>query len=350
MAKESKGHPLKKLLPAALITTAFFMSFYTESAKAASLDERSITLSSVTAGAIANHKFQFNLAGSGSLGSIAFQYCEDPLISDPCVAPGGMDASGADLDTQTGQTGFSVHPNTVSNRIVISRPVALSAPGTLSYDFSNILNPDTPNHTTYVRITTYSNIDATGTHVDDGVVAFSLAPSLGVNVFVPPYLTFCVGITVGPKCQTATGLNIDMGTLEANRTAFTTTQFAGATNDNTGYSVSILGTTMTSGNNTIDRLSSSQTSQTGTAQFGINLRNNSNPDTGRNPEGGGSLTPAPAYNSPNLFKFDPGDVISSTTSATEFNRMTVSYIMNINAGQPPGIYSTTLTYVAVASF
>jgi hypothetical protein len=30
--------------------------------------------------------------------------------------------------------------------------------------------------------------------------------------------------------------------------------------------------------------------------------------------------------------------------------MTASYIVNINSSQPPGIYATTITYLAVGSF
>jgi hypothetical protein len=350
MVKESRIYILARLLALIVLLVSLQISFLLIPVKAANLTNRSITMSSVTAGDVTNHNFQFDLTTAGSLGSIAFQYCETPLLSNPCVAPSGIDASGASLSSQSGQTGFSIHPNTVSNRIVITRPPALSSPGTVNYDFGNILNPDTPNHTTYVRITTYSNIDATGGHVDDGVAAFSLTPSLGVNVFVPPYLAFCVGVTVGLQCQSASGLSIGLGVLSSAQTSSATTQFAGATNDNSGYSVSVLGTTMTSGNNEITRLSSASPSLTGIAQFGINLRDNSAPNVGKNREGPGTLTPTPSYNSPNLFKFNPGEAISTANSSTEYNRMTVSYVVNVRPNQPPGIYSTTLTYVAVASF
>ncbi|HEX5456476.1 MAG TPA: hypothetical protein VFW77_03870 [Candidatus Saccharimonadales bacterium] len=349
MAEESKRYAGKGLLLLASVLLLIQYVFYLPT-QAASLTNRSIILGSVKAGATTDHKFQFNLTTAGSLGSIAFEYCESPLFDVPCVAPSGIDASGATIISQTGETGFSIHPNTVSNRIVITRPVALAASGTVSYDFGNIVNPDTPNHTTYMRISTYSNIDATGVYVDNGVAAFSIVPSLGVNVFVPPYLTFCAGVTVGLQCQSASGVSINLGDFSSGRTSFATTQFAGATNDNTGYNVSVLGTTLTSGNNTINRLVSKSQSRTGIEQFGINLRNNSSPDVGHNREGSGTLAAASAYNSPNLFKFEPGEIISSSSMATEFNRMTVSYIINISPDQPLGVYSTTLTYTAVASF
>lgn len=317
--------------------------------QAAPLQQKSVVLGSFKASALTDHKFKFDLATSGAIGSMAFEYCESPLFDLTCVAPSGIDASGATIVSQTGQTGFSIHPNTVSNRIVITRPPSLAS-GTVTYDFGNIVNPDTPNHTTYVRISTYSNIDASGTYVDNGSAAFSIVPSLGVNVFVPPYLTFCAGVTVGLNCQSSSGLDRDLGTLRSTSTSYTTTQFAGATNDNTGYSVSVLGTTMTSGNNQISRLSSPGLSVAGTQQFGINLKDNLRPNTGHNREGPGSLNPASSYGTANVFKFNSGDIISSSNTATDFNRMTVSYIVNISSSQPAGIYSTTMTYVAVASF
>lgn len=340
---------LRYLLPLLCLVIAVF-PVLSGTVTADSLTNRSITMGSVSASAVTNHDFQFDITTSWSLGSIAFQYCEAPLITDPCIAPSGLNVSSATLDSQTGQTGFSMHSNTSSNRLVITRVPVLSSPGTVSYDFGNITNPDTPNHTTYVRITTYTNSDATGGYQDEGVAAFSVTPALGVNVFVPPYLTFCVGITVDIQCENANGANINLGTLSSTRTSFATTQFAGATNDSTGYSVSVLGTTMMSGNNEITALSSPGVSIAGIRQFGINLRDNSSPDTGANTEGIGSLTPSASYGQANLFTYNNGDVISSTSSATEYNRMTVTYIVNIEPKQPAGTYATTLTYVALASF
>lgn len=350
MSKHNQLYELTRLLKLTLLLVLVVIIASLKPAEAASLVNKSVALSSVTASATASHNFQFDITGSTSLGSIAFQYCEDPLVNQPCIAPSGIDASSAALSSQSGQTGFSVHPNTTSNRIVITRPPAFSTPGTSTYNFSGIVNPDTPNHTTYVRITTYSNIDATGFSQDDGTVAFSLTPSLGVNVFVPPYIVFCVGVTVDLQCQTANGQSIDLGILKSTQNSSANTQFAGATNDTAGYTVSVLGTTMTSGNNEISGLSSPSTTFSGVEQFGLNLRDNSNPDKGGNPEGSGTLVPSAAYNSVNLFTFNAGDVIASTSSGTEYNRMTVTYLVNITPNQAPGAYSTTLTYVAVASF
>lgn len=331
---------------------AVILVFSFSPVQAANLLNRSVKIANTQASAVTNHRFQFDITTSSSVGSMSFEYCDTPLFEDPCNAPAGLDASGATLDPtdQSGETGFSIHTNTVSNRIVITRMPATTNPGTVTYDFGNITNPNTPNQTTYVRIAVYPTVDGTGIYQDKGVTAFSITPSLGVNVYIPPYLAFCTAVSVGLHCESSGGLERDLGVLNASSTSSTTTQFAGATNDNTGYTVSVLGTTMTSGNNIISGLNNPDFAFAGTQQFGINLRDNSRPNVGHNPEGAGSLTPAATYGSANLFKFNPGDVISSTSSATDYNRMTVTYIVNVGPGQPPGIYSTTLTYVAVASF
>lgn len=350
MIVASKKQQVGKFLSIILLVGIFFVFNGVSNVKGAELLNRSIIMTSVTPSTNTNHQFQFDIQSSTNLGSIAFQYCEAPLVTDPCIAPSGIDVSAATLSSQSGETGFSVHPNTVSNRIVISRAAVASSPGTAIYNFDDIFNPDTANHTTYVRISTYSTTDGTGGFEDNGAVAFSLTPALGVNVYVPPYLVFCVGVTVSPQCQSANGLSINLGTLSPSQTSAATTQFAGATNDSTGYSVSAIGTTMTSGNNEITRLSNPSGPAVGTRQFGINLRANSNPATGSEPDGIGTALPTAPYNSPNTFKFNSGEVISSSPIATDYNRMTVTYIVNIAPNQPPGIYSTTLTYVAVASF
>lgn len=346
----TKRYNRARLVFTSLILAIALTSVYLLPVRAANLLNKSVSLGDNKASAVTDHKFQFYIATSTSVGSIVFEYCDTPLFEDVCNAPSGLDASGAVLSSQSGETGFSIHPNTVSNRIVITHTPSVTNIGTVMYDFSNIVNPNIPNKTTYVRLSTYPTIDGTGAYQDKGVVAFSINPSLGVNVYIPPYLAFCTAITVGLHCESSGGLNRDLGVLRSTQTSSTTTQFAGATNDNTGYTVSVLGTTMTSGNNAISNLSSPNLAITGTEQFGINLKDNSRPNVGHEREGSGSLTPTAAYGGKDVYKFNSGDTISSTGSASDYNRMTVSYIVNIAPQQPLGTYSTTLTYVAVASF
>jgi hypothetical protein len=123
-----------------------------------------------------------------------------------------------------------------------------------------------------------------------------------------------------------------------------------ATNAVSGYNLFLNGTTMTSGNDTIPAMTASDVSRPGTSQFGINLRANTTPAVGANVQGPGLGTPSANYGTADFFRFVPGELIASSPSVTDFSKYTVSYIVNISRDQDPGIYVTTLEYVAVATF
>jgi hypothetical protein len=247
-------------------------------------------------------------------------------------------------------TGFSVSGSSSANRLIITKaPVAhTSAPN--EYLFSNITNPSTSNQIVYVRVSVYDNINATGALVDSGSVVFVVDDKFDINAFVPPYLTFCVAVNVATNCSTATGFLGDFGEFSEFGPITTTTQFAVATNDPTGYNTYMGGQTLTSGTNIIPALGTQTSSTAGSSQFGINLRANNSPSVGSNVDGGGSGVPAPTYNTSNQFRFVDGEKIAGASGTTDFNRYTVSYIVNVSEDQSPGIYATTITYTSIASF
>lgn len=340
---------LKQLIIPVLFCTAVVVSSlgFTQ---AAQLNNRSITVGSSAPSAVTTHKFDFIIPSVSSLGSIEFEYCSNsPFVGAVCTAPGGFSASTVLLTAQTGETGFTIDPVSTANRIVVSRTAALSSAIPVSYTFSNITNQNMADQTVYVRISTFASMDGTGSRTDDGSVVYSTARGVSVTAFVPPYLTFCVGVVVALNCSSASGSQLSFGEFSTRQTKFLTSQFSVATNDANGYGTSINGTTMTSGNNIIPALNSPQNSSAGVGQFGMNLKANSNPAVGANPAGIGSAIISPNYNVTNQFYFGNEVVVSSPTS-TEFNLMTTSYIVNINESQKPGVYSTTLTYIATAAF
>jgi len=316
------------------------------------LPNRSITISTATPSAIASHTFQMTIASTAAIGSIAFEYCSNsPLISDGCVPPTGLSLSGATLTQQSGNTGFVIDAiDSTASRLVISRPLASAAAVPSSYTFNNVVNPSLSNETTYVRITTYSSTEGVGSYIDNGSVAFSTATNFAIGAYVPPFLNLCVGVTVAVDCSQATGYGLDLGILAPQTTRTVTSQYAAATNDVTGFSTYILGTTMTSGNNIIPAMASPESSLVGVSEFGINLRANSNPPVGQDPSGDGTSVPTSDYNSPNLYSFIPGSEIASSPVSSDYNRMTVSYVVNVGNTQPPGVYSTTVTYLVSAQF
>lgn len=319
---------------------------------AAELTTRSISISTAQIGAPAQHTFTFTVPSSAVLGSISFEYCTNsPLEYIACVAPAGLDYTSAALSGQTGNTGFTINaPDTTANRVVLTRGPAAGTIGASNYTFSNIINPSTVNETSYIRIATFPTADATGPANDLGAVAMSTAQLFEVQAFVPPFLTFCIGVFVTLNCNSVTGDRIDVGELQDNLTTTASMQFSGATNDVTGFTTYITGNTMTSGNNIIDALASNGPSVTGTSQFGLNVRANTAPTAGLDPIGPGTTTATGGYNTPNSYRFVNGEAITSSPIPTDFKIFTATYIVNVSPSQPAGIYATTMTYTAVASF
>lgn len=318
---------------------------------AASLLSRKVTTGSSTAGATTFHNYDFTLASAGSLGSIVFEYCSNtPFFSDSCLPPAGLDLSGANLSSQSGEENFSIHNSSTTNKLVIGRTVDVSlALQAVSYRFDNVVNNTDEGQPVFVRISTYQSDNGAGARVDEGAVVFTTARNVRVEGYVPPYLTFCTGIEVAVDCASSRGNFIDLGELDFDKAKTGSSQYAGATNDPGGYSTTLLGTTMASGTNTIPALSQPDASKAGVSQFGINLRANTSPAVGANRSGSGSAQIVNGYGTPNRFKF-ANQVISRSAESTEFNRFTVTYLVNVSRSQSPGIYASTFTYLAVAAF
>lgn len=326
--------------------------FFTSLVEALQLTDRSMQVSTAQPLATATHDFRFTITSVTTLGSIVFEYCANaPIFSDPCSAPPGLDANSANLLSQSGNTGFSFDAtNSSANKIVLTRSAAAAAVISSSYSLGNITNPSSAGQSVYVRITTYASTDGSGPFTDNGAVAFVILTPLSIGASVPPFLQICVAIAVAPDCSTASGDRIDLGTLSSNSVKAGASQFAVGTNAISGYTVYVQGTTMTSGNNAITALAFPTPSFPGNSQFGINLRNNSIPNIGADPFGAGSGTPTAGYNTPNLYKYTSGEAVAQSILPSDYNRLTVSYIVNVNSSQPPGVYASTFTYLATATF
>ena len=314
---------------------------------------RSVSISSSFPSEVVNHTYGLQTVNADSVQSMQFLYCSNsPLIDEVCTAPTGLNVASAVLAGQFGITGFSVSGASNANTIVMNRAPSVEPPTASIYSFDNVTNPSGSNQVVYVRIVVTTGIDATGTLVDDGAVAFVTEEPFDINAYVPPYLTFCAAVTVALDCSSSEGFLADFGEFNSDISTAVTSQMSVATNDGTGYNAFITGQTMTSGTNIIPALAAQTTSIPGTSQFGINLRANSSPSVGSNPELGpvASGVPDANYNTPNQFRFVNGERVASAPISTGFNRYTISYLVNVAADQAPGLYATTLTYTAVASF
>jgi hypothetical protein len=177
----------KGLFVSVLLVSTFVASVLTtESSYAAQVTARSLTLvaggtdgGSKPAGVV-RHKFDFTIPSTTPIGSIKFEYCTTASVT-ACVTPTGLTSTTATLNAQpTGTTGFTTGVTAVSTTNgapYISR-TAVNAAGTMSVQLNTITNPTAANTTFFVRISTYSATNATGSPIDTGTVAASTATQI----------------------------------------------------------------------------------------------------------------------------------------------------------------------------
>jgi hypothetical protein len=318
---------------------------------ASNLDSRSIIVQDSSQSAVTNYLLEFYFDDTTDpVNTVMIQFCSNsPIFTDSCDLPVGIDTTSADLSSQVGNTGFSLN-NSTNGTLLLSRNPSVPNSSYNQYDFSGITNPSYTGQY-YARISTYSTSDTTQPYLEEGGIALEIVPHLTVSTTVPPYITFCVAQSIPElNCNSATGDNINLGDFHSNSTSSGSFQFLVATNIQSGYVIAISGNTLTSGNNLIPSLTSPSPPQFGVSQFGINLVANTNPSVGQNYVGDPSTQIATNYGQANLFTFNSGDTIAYSTQPSGFTRFTTSVMVNINASQAPGLYSSTITYIASADY
>lgn len=368
---------------------AIFMAPFitTQNANASQITLRKLTLLAGTTdggskpGGTVSHKFDFTLPSNSAIGSMRFQYCLTAADTgtNTCVAPTGIDTSSALLSNENGVTGWTSKTNLGSNKndFYISKATAAAPAGAnsiVSYTFSGIVNPSVKNMTFFVRIQTYATTDATGPVTDSGTVAAATADPIRLNGIMPESLVFCTGKTVGldaatstvPDCSTATDGLISFNQLfSPTDTSIATSQMAASTNAGQGYAITVNGTTLTSGSNTITNIGTTTTSNKGISQFGMNLMANTVAAASGFPYTSADVSPTPnatnfrgqpstGYGTQNQFTFNNGDAVAKSDNGgaggTDAQIYTASYVVNVPGSQPAGTYTTTLTYICTPTF
>ena len=374
--------PLFRLLTVfAFVAALAAQPLLSSPAQAAQITNRSLTMQAgptagadggALAGGTVNHLFEFDVVG-GSVGSIVFEYCTTAAAVSggiDCDTPVGLDTTGVTLGTETGATGFSSINVATNGTVIISRTAASATAGSLAYRLDNVVNPSDVNQTFFVRISLHTSLDGTDlVPVDSGTVTGSTAEPIILDGTMPESLVFCTGETIGltggvPDCSTATDGVISFNQLfSPTDTATASSQMAASTNAGSGYAITVNGPTLTSGSNTIAGMATQGGIVHGTAQFGLNLKENTTL-TSTTPVG---LEVAPIANSTNYrgqaaagyevadsFKFVPGEVVANSyaggAGGTDAQIYTVSYIANVPGSQPAGTYTTTLTYICTPTF
>lgn len=363
-----------------LLTIIASPLFIAKSASAAQITLRSLTLQQGAGGnggsmpgGVVNHLFQFTVpnVGNGNIGSIRFQYCT--TAAGACTTPTGLVTTAATMGTQSGATGFTLNNATAGSPYITRTAASVTAGTALSYQLLGVTNPTAVNTSFYVRITTYTGTNGSTGPVDTGTVAASTAEPIVLSGVMPESLIFCTGATVNMNCTSSTAGAVSFDRLfSPTDTAVATSQMAASTNAERGYTISVNGPAMTSGSNTIPAKATQGAGSRGTSEFGLNLR--ANTTTTSTPAFGAEVTPSSnggplraqantGYELADQFKFVSGDTVANSASSggalgtvgsnpgpTNSQVYTASYIVNVSGIQPPGTYTTTLTYICTALF
>jgi hypothetical protein len=314
---------------------------------AAGLAPRNVQVGSSAQSVVTSYTINATTATTASIGSVGFQICT--TATGACTVPAGVSTTAATLTAQN-PAGFSI-VNATQGMPYITRAAANINSGTaMSFTLGNITNPSTTNQTYNVRISTYTGSDGATGLVDTGNVALSTAQPVQLTGVTPEILIFCVGTSIPGNCTTATGSTIDFGDFSPLSTSFGTSVMQAQTNAGSGYNITVNGTTLESGANSISALTSQGGSTAGVSQFGLNLRANTTPAVGADPSGAGSGIFSANYGTANQYRFLTGDLVASAAAPTNANTYTSSYIANIGGIQAAGVYTATMTYICTASF
>ncbi|HEX7260070.1 MAG TPA: hypothetical protein VF272_04035 [Candidatus Saccharimonadia bacterium] len=324
---------------------------------AAQINARKLTLGTSSPLASTSYTFNFTVPTTGTIVlSWEAQICTTP--SGACTMPGGfVNSSSITQPTGLGDaTGWTGNTATAGSLRMSNATNATTPAGSQTVTFNAVTNPSTPNQTLYARMTTYSAANWTGS-LDTGTVAASTANQIQLSGTMDESLVFCTGTSItGTNCATATGTTVNFGTFSTSATRTGTSVMAASTNGQSGYSIALTGTTLTSGSNTITAMGTQSpngaatASSIGTSQFGLNLRANTVPTVGADLSGTGGGSYGTNYGIANSFRFFTGDSVAASAAATDANTFTVSYIVNVAGGQPAGIYTANMTYICTATF
>jgi hypothetical protein len=335
------------LLKAIVRSAVLALVFGPLSVSAAGLAPRTIDVGTSAPSITTSYTVTATTATTSSIASIGFQFCT--TATGACIVPAGVVTTGATL-TASSPAGFIINPAVNGAPFVERNAVLINAGTIISFTLNNVVNPSTPNQSYNVRITTYTGQDGVTGPVDTGNVALSTAQPVQLTGVTPEILVFCVGTSITGNCTTVSGSTIDFGDFSPVATATGTSVMQAQTNAANGYSISINGTTLASGVNTIPGLAAPTASTQGISQFGLNLRLNGTPAVGADPYGVGNGSVTASYNTPNAFTFNNGDTVATAGAPTNSNTYTSSYIVNIGGQQAAGVYTATMTYICTASF
>jgi len=377
------------------------------------LGDREIRLSSSEANAAGvTYRVNFEIASTSDIGGIVVTFCENtPIIGDTsCTVPTDFvvsntfangDAGDVDVSTWSAAASEEATTGTGNNTFTLTTATpatSLAAGNSVDFEITGVNNPSDTG-TFYARIMTYgsntnangytiADPEAVGAMIDAGGIALSTADLITIEAKVQERITFCVytGATTAyddTDCSAVTDpvvLGDANGVLDSiNPSISKDAKYNITTNASTGATIRMKGDTLTSGSFTVDAIGDVspgdgilEPSVTNSEQFGFcNYRD----------AGGGvaGLTPTAPYDHANCvtttqgqgagndastefaFFLDGGasgstaidgtygDVIASKT-AGDWSTGVLVFLGNIDNTTEPGIYTSTLDFIATGRY
>jgi len=346
-----------------LVLVAILFGPLSQIALAATLLNRSNTMSSLRAGALSNHEIIFRTPAGvdaptdtititfpalWTMGPVAFgdmdlgvsigglsacavglSFTERNLAASPAAGVWGAAVSGQ-IITLTAPT------NATTGEIAINSCVRIRIGTNATFQVAGA------NRITNSATAGSHTIAIAGTFGNSGNIAVTLLTDdqVAVTSAVHETITFVLGAS-----------SVALGTLSIGAPGVGSHTVTLATNAANGLVLAYSGTTLTSGAHTIDAMSTTAESLPGTEQFGINAMANATPSIGTACSGTAPIAAAALnYNTANSFRFVTGETIISSTGAINSTTCTISYIANIAGLTEAGAYTTALTYIASAQF
>lgn len=149
----------------------------------------------------------------------------------------------------------------------------------------------------------------------------------------------------------------DLGVLNVGATKSASVQFKVSSYLSSGYQVQINGTSPTYNGHSLTAMTGTAATP-GTEQFGMNLVANTSPTVGSDPAQDPNYPAQPfgfgavstGYDTPNIFKFNSGDVVANSAQSSSYTLYTISYVANITPITPAGEYNGYQSVVATATF
>jgi hypothetical protein len=274
---------------------------------------------------------------------------------------------------QLGASGWSL-TNLDDHTVLITKAAGSSTTvgGTQTVGLAGFVNPSVYG-TFHFRISTYNTTDAdTDDVIDCGTVSTSTAKSITTTANVSEMLVFRVANEVAFNCTSETDIadpndsTEDLVTLSPDPISLTTAatstaQFCIVTNAGGGYVITyrdeaLGGPTKGFWNGAHEfPVVTNFTSTPGTEQFGFNLRANTVPVFGADPDAAGLVTDLtnPQYSTVNQYSYnDTGTaiVLASKVAPSTSARYTLAYLANISTLTPGGTYTAHQVFVATAAF